>query len=660
MKGTGAFSLFPSEVGTTELQFDSTVLVTGTADSGQNMRAFFSRQIEQTTFKFPMASFPPSPELDVQSIHGLTKDEFCNRTVTKSAGESFISLLSCHDKYVTELIADQSENTSQEHRLKSFSNLCGDDHGCLNQKKRALNVEALKPSDQLQQKFWSQADVKSESEFTDAIRHFQIGSETLKGTPNDSESDLLEERAGGSQSGALKSTRNGSERNLLEEHAGSSGKRRHTCWAPEQSSEIGETDGTNKRRKTRWDIDDSQIKLLGPMHLPEFYIKFKESELDQEMNDLKMQLVEINSKLRSSDLQDDRPEEERSASPEPMYNNLGIRISTLKVRLRKRLSDERTHIISKLVEKNPAFKTPLKPKRTKLFKKLYVPVKQYPTYNFIGLIIGPRGNTQKKMEKETGAKIYLRGKGAPTTSEKSGQADNEDLHVRVEADNKRSLDAAVAMIEKLLLPVADGVNAHKRAQLAELARLEGTYKGDYTCNICKEQGHREYACPFRKTTFGGITCDSCGSFCHPMSNCPMSSQLCELSWNSSGLGTSLAPKNESKLHEEIDFTNLYVGHLPQVFYSNRLKELFSPFGKISDAEVIRDRITGLSKCYGFITFENSSDAAGAVEHMNGYEFNGKRLAVRLAGHPDPAIADNLLSSNLTISFGPPSAFWCGQ
>ena len=32
--------------------------------------------------------------------------------------------------------------------------------------------------------------------------------------------------------------------------------------------------------------------------------------------------------------------------------------------------------------------------------------------NFIGLIIGPRGNTLKKMERETGAKIMIRGKGS--------------------------------------------------------------------------------------------------------------------------------------------------------------------------------------------------------------------------------------------------------
>jgi hypothetical protein len=40
---------------------------------------------------------------------------------------------------------------------------------------------------------------------------------------------------------------------------------------------------------------------------------------------------------------------------------------------------------------------------------VYIPQDAFPTYNFIGLIIGPRGNTQKRMQKETNTKIAIRG-----------------------------------------------------------------------------------------------------------------------------------------------------------------------------------------------------------------------------------------------------------
>lgn len=47
------------------------------------------------------------------------------------------------------------------------------------------------------------------------------------------------------------------------------------------------------------------------------------------------------------------------------------------------------------------------------WKKIFIPQKDYPGYNFIGLIIGPRGNTQKRMQSETNTKIAIRGRGVP-------------------------------------------------------------------------------------------------------------------------------------------------------------------------------------------------------------------------------------------------------
>ncbi|CAN6704694.1 unnamed protein product [Malus baccata var. baccata] len=54
-------------------------------------------------------------------------------------------------------------------------------------------------------------------------------------------------------------------------------------------------------------------------------------------------------------------------------------------------------IIAHIIKRNMAFKPPADYKPPKLHKKLYIPMKEYLGYNFIGLIIGPRGNTQKRM-----------------------------------------------------------------------------------------------------------------------------------------------------------------------------------------------------------------------------------------------------------------------
>lgn len=37
-----------------------------------------------------------------------------------------------------------------------------------------------------------------------------------------------------------------------------------------------------------------------------------------------------------------------------------------------------------------------------------IPQEEHPEINFIGILIGPRGNTLKKMEAESGAKIMVR------------------------------------------------------------------------------------------------------------------------------------------------------------------------------------------------------------------------------------------------------------
>ena len=50
-----------------------------------------------------------------------------------------------------------------------------------------------------------------------------------------------------------------------------------------------------------------------------------------------------------------------------------------------------------------------------------IPQDEYPEINFVGLLIGPRGNTLKTMEKDTGAKIIIRGKGSVKEGKEIGE-----------------------------------------------------------------------------------------------------------------------------------------------------------------------------------------------------------------------------------------------
>ncbi|XP_065049064.1 KH domain-containing protein SPIN1 isoform X2 [Musa acuminata AAA Group] len=44
--------------------------------------------------------------------------------------------------------------------------------------------------------------------------------------------------------------------------------------------------------------------------------------------------------------------------------------------------------------------------------RLEVPVNAYPNFNFVGRLLGPRGNSLKRVEASTGCRVYIRGKGS--------------------------------------------------------------------------------------------------------------------------------------------------------------------------------------------------------------------------------------------------------
>ncbi|KAK8530832.1 hypothetical protein V6N13_030767 [Hibiscus sabdariffa] len=458
----------------------------------------------------------------------------------------------------------------------------------------------------------------------------------------------------------------------------SSRRRRRSRWDPpsdsnENQNGNGVTGSGNKKRKSRW-ADDEPKPVI---QLPDFMKDFTGGiQFDPEIQALNSRLLEISRMLQSGLPLDDRPEGARSPSPEPIYDSMGIRINTREYRARERLNKERQEIISQILKKNPAFKPPADYRPPKLQKKLYIPMKEYPGYNFIGLIIGPRGNTQKRMEKETGAKIVIRGKGSVKEGRfqqkrdmKPDPSENEDLHVLVEAETQESLDAAAAMLEKLLHPVDEVLNEHKRQQLRELAALNGTIRDEEYCRLCGEPGHRQYACPSRTSTFkSDVLCKICGDGGHPTIDCPMKGTtgkkmddeyqnfLAELGGtvpdsasneNSSSVTSGSNPpwaSNSGNAHpglgfnavkppKEFDDTNLYIGYLPPNFDDDGLISLFSSYGDIVMAKVIKDRVTGLSKGYGFVKYANVDMANNAIKGMNGYRLEGRTIAVRVAGKP---------------------------
>lgn len=75
---------------------------------------------------------------------------------------------------------------------------------------------------------------------------------------------------------------------------------------------------------------------------------------------------------------------------------------------------------------------------------------------------------------------------------------------------------------------------------------------------------------------------------------------------------------------------LFVGNIEWGTTEEDLKELFGQYGEIEEAIIIKDRMSGRSKGFGFVTFAEDADAEKAIEALSGQELNGRELVVNEA------------------------------
>jgi len=80
---------------------------------------------------------------------------------------------------------------------------------------------------------------------------------------------------------------------------------------------------------------------------------------------------------------------------------------------------------------------------------------------------------------------------------------------------------------------------------------------------------------------------------------------------------------------------IYVGNLEFGIDDAKLKEMFSSYGEIEEATVIKDKFSGRSKGFGFVTFKDDAAAKKAISEMNEKEIEGRKLNVNEAKPMDP-------------------------
>ncbi|HSG42211.1 MAG TPA: RNA-binding protein [Anaerolineales bacterium] len=75
---------------------------------------------------------------------------------------------------------------------------------------------------------------------------------------------------------------------------------------------------------------------------------------------------------------------------------------------------------------------------------------------------------------------------------------------------------------------------------------------------------------------------------------------------------------------------LYVGNLAKSTTEDELNVLFTQAGEVTAAEVIRDRKSGDSRGFAFVTMSAQSEADKAVSMFNAYSLSDHTLKVSLA------------------------------
>jgi len=75
---------------------------------------------------------------------------------------------------------------------------------------------------------------------------------------------------------------------------------------------------------------------------------------------------------------------------------------------------------------------------------------------------------------------------------------------------------------------------------------------------------------------------------------------------------------------------LFVGGLPWATTDEALRKAFEEFGDVEEANIVRERDTGRSRGFGFVTYVTVEDAQAAQRGMQDREIDGRQIRVDFA------------------------------
>lgn len=135
----------------------------------------------------------------------------------------------------------------------------------------------------------------------------------------------------------------------------------------------------------------------------------------------------------------------------------------------------------KISSRNENFVDIYRQKPLKLSQKVFLPINDFPKFNFVGKIIGPSANSLKRLQEETKCKICVLGKNSMRDKQKEDELRNsgdpryshlnQQLHVEIStvappAEAYANIAYALAELRKYIMP--DKFDVIRQEQLKEL------------------------------------------------------------------------------------------------------------------------------------------------------------------------------------------------
>ncbi|XP_017754500.1 PREDICTED: KH domain-containing, RNA-binding, signal transduction-associated protein 3-like isoform X3 [Eufriesea mexicana] len=161
-----------------------------------------------------------------------------------------------------------------------------------------------------------------------------------------------------------------------------------------------------------------------------------------------------------------------------------------------------TRLIDQEIQKTQAIGKPVRdPKYVDIYRekpirvsvKVLVPVREHPKFNFVGKLLGPKGNSMKRLQEETMCKMAVLGRGSMKDRQKEEECRmsldpkyahlSDDLHVEITAlappaEAYARIAFALAEVRKYLIPDNNDNIRQEQMREMEMSMTDDPTSGD--------------------------------------------------------------------------------------------------------------------------------------------------------------------------------------